>query len=58
MKFIWLESARNDLRAVERAMANRILLSLTDYGKFGVGDVKKLTGPWQGGFGFALAITV
>jgi hypothetical protein len=39
-------------------MANRILLSLTDYGKFGVGDVKKLTGPWQGGFGFALAITV
>ena len=50
MKFIWPESARNELRAVERQIAIRILHALTEYGDSGSGDVRTLTGEWQGHF--------
>jgi len=50
VKFIWPESARNELRAVERQTAIRILHALTEYGDSGAGDVKMLTGQWQGYF--------
>jgi mRNA-degrading endonuclease RelE of RelBE toxin-antitoxin system len=47
MKFIWPESARAELRAVDRDAAGRILRALTQYGESGAGDVKALTGQWQ-----------
>ena len=50
MKFIWPESARAELRAVDRESAIRILLALTKYGESGAGDIKALTGKWQGHF--------
>ena len=43
MKFSWPESARNELRVVERQTAIRLLHVLTEYGDSGVGDVKMLT---------------
>ena len=39
MKFIWPESARAELRAVDRESAIRILLALTKYGESGAGDI-------------------
>ncbi|MBK5294809.1 MAG: type II toxin-antitoxin system RelE/ParE family toxin [Acidobacteriia bacterium] len=48
MKFLWPESARAELRAVERETAIRILWALTRYGDTGEGDVKRLAGEWQG----------
>ncbi|MGD0134636.1 MAG: type II toxin-antitoxin system RelE/ParE family toxin [Bryobacteraceae bacterium] len=50
MRFIWPESARNELRAVDRQTAIRILHALTEYGDSGVGDVRALAGAWQGNF--------
>lgn len=50
MKFVWPESARNELRAIERQSAIRILRALTEYGDSGNGDVKMLTGEWRGYF--------
>jgi mRNA interferase RelE/StbE len=50
VKFTWPESARNDLRAVDRQTAIRILHALTEYAESGAGDIKMLTGPWQGYF--------
>lgn len=50
MRFIWPESARTELRAVDRESAMRILLALTRYGESGVGDVKALSGGWDGYF--------
>lgn len=50
MKFTWPESARNELRALDRQTAIRILHALTEYGDSGTGDVKMLTGHWQGHF--------
>lgn len=50
MKFIWPESARNELQAIERQSAIRILHALTEYGDSGNGDVKMLTGEWRGYF--------
>ena len=50
MRFIWPESARNELRAVDRQTAIRILHVLTEYGDSGVGDVRALAGAWQGNF--------
>jgi hypothetical protein len=58
VKFTWPESARNQLRAVERQTAIRILHALTEYGDSGAGDVRALAGEWQGTFDFELAITV
>jgi mRNA-degrading endonuclease RelE of RelBE toxin-antitoxin system len=48
MRFIWPESARAELRAIDRETAIRILRALTQYGESGGGDVKALTGQWQG----------
>jgi mRNA-degrading endonuclease RelE of RelBE toxin-antitoxin system len=42
-RFVWQPAARADLRRIERETAMRILLALTQYGKTGEGDVKKLT---------------
>jgi mRNA interferase RelE/StbE len=50
VKFIWLESARNELRAVDRQTAIRVLHALTEYGDSGAGDVRMLSGQWQGHF--------
>ena len=46
MKFIWPESARTELRGIDREMAMRILLGLTKYGDSGEGGVKALEGDW------------
>ena len=48
MKFIWPESARAELRAVDREAAIRIPHALTKYGDSGEGDVTALAGQWQG----------
>jgi mRNA-degrading endonuclease RelE of RelBE toxin-antitoxin system len=50
MTFIWPESARAELRAIERETAIRILRALDRYGDSGEGDVRALTGQWQGYF--------
>jgi mRNA interferase RelE/StbE len=50
MKFIWPESARSELRAVDQENAMRILRALTRYGESGEGDIKALSGEWDGNF--------
>jgi len=50
MRFIWPESSRAELRAIDREAATRILLALTEYGESGGGDVRALAGQWQGHF--------
>jgi mRNA interferase RelE/StbE len=50
MKFIWPESARSELRAVDEESALRILRALTRYGESGEGDIKALSGEWDGYF--------
>jgi mRNA interferase RelE/StbE len=48
VNFIWPESARSELRAVDRENAMRILLALTRYAESGEGDIKALSGDWDG----------
>ena len=48
MKFVWPESGRAELRTVDRETVLRILHVLAIYGKSGEGDVKALSGEWQG----------
>ena len=48
MNFTWPDSARADLRAIDREIALRILHGLTEYGESGKGDLKALAGQWQG----------
>ena len=50
MKFIWPESARAELRAIDREIAIRILHALTEYRESGAGDVKALAGEWRATF--------
>jgi mRNA interferase RelE/StbE len=50
MKFAWPESARSELRGVDRESAMRILIALTRYGESGEGDIKALSGEWDGYF--------
>ena len=50
MKFIWPESARSELRGVDQESAMRILVALTRYGESGEGDIKALSGEWDGTF--------
>ena len=50
MKFAWSESARSELRGVDRESAMRILIALTRYGESGEGDIKALSGEWDGYF--------
>jgi mRNA-degrading endonuclease RelE of RelBE toxin-antitoxin system len=47
VNFIWPESARSELRAVDRENAMRIL-ALTRYAESGEGDIKALSGEWDG----------
>jgi len=41
--FVWEPAARADLRRIDRETARRILLAITEFGKSGHGDVKRLT---------------
>jgi mRNA-degrading endonuclease RelE of RelBE toxin-antitoxin system len=50
MKFIWPDSSRAELRAIDREAAIRILHELTQYAESGDGDVKALAGEWHGYF--------
>jgi mRNA interferase RelE/StbE len=42
-QFVWEPAARADLRRIDRDTARRILLSVTEFGRTGHGDAKKLT---------------
>jgi mRNA-degrading endonuclease RelE of RelBE toxin-antitoxin system len=48
VNFIWLEFARSELRAVDCENAMRIPLALTRYAESGAGDIKALSGEWDG----------
>jgi mRNA-degrading endonuclease RelE of RelBE toxin-antitoxin system len=48
MKSAWPESARSELRDVDRESAMRILIALTRYSESGEGDIKALSGEWDG----------
>jgi mRNA interferase RelE/StbE len=48
MKFVWPESARSELRAIDRETAVRILRALIRYADSGEGDIKALAGRWRG----------
>jgi mRNA interferase RelE/StbE len=50
MRFVWPESVRAELRGIDRDSAMRILVALTNYGESGVGDIKTLSGEWDGYF--------
>jgi mRNA interferase RelE/StbE len=50
MRFVWPESARSELRGLDRESAMRILIALTRYGDSGEGDIKALSGEWDGYF--------
>jgi len=50
MRFVWPESVRGELRGIDRESAMRILLALTRYGESGDGDIKALSGEWDGCF--------
>ena len=50
MKFVWPSSARAELRAIDREAAVQILHALTRYADTGQGDLKALSGPWEGCF--------
>jgi mRNA-degrading endonuclease RelE of RelBE toxin-antitoxin system len=47
MKFVWPDSVRADLRAVDRVTAIRILHALTEFGESGNGDIKPLVAEWS-----------
>jgi mRNA-degrading endonuclease RelE of RelBE toxin-antitoxin system len=48
MNFVWPESARSELRAIDREIAIRILNALARYGDSGQGDINALGGEWLG----------
>jgi mRNA interferase RelE/StbE len=50
MRFVWPDSARSELRAIDRETATRILQGLTEYFESGKGDLNALGGEWQGYF--------
>jgi mRNA-degrading endonuclease RelE of RelBE toxin-antitoxin system len=50
MKFIWPDSARAELHAIDHEAAVRILRALTLYARTGEGDLKALSGRWEGCF--------
>ncbi len=50
MKFIWAESARAEVRAIDREAAIRILHALAEYGNSGASDIKAQACQWQGLF--------
>jgi len=44
MRFIWPDSARSDMRAIDRQIAIRILHGCTEFGESRKGDLKALAG--------------
>ena len=48
MRFVWPDSARAELRAIDRDTAVRILEALTRYAETGEGSVRALSGDLQG----------
>ncbi len=44
MRFVWPESARSELRDVDRESAVRVLIALTRYSESGEGDIKAFQG--------------
>jgi mRNA interferase RelE/StbE len=50
VRFAWPESAHAELRGIDRVSAMRILTALAHYGESGVGDIKALSGEWDGYF--------
>jgi mRNA-degrading endonuclease RelE of RelBE toxin-antitoxin system len=50
MKFVWPESVRAELRGIDRESAMRILIALSHYGESGAGNIKALSGKWDGYF--------
>jgi mRNA interferase RelE/StbE len=42
-QFVWEPAARADLRRIDRDTARRILMAVTEFGRLGHGDAKKLT---------------
>lgn len=50
MKFVWPESVRAELRGIDRESAMRILIALMHYGESSAGDIKALSGEWDGYF--------
>jgi mRNA-degrading endonuclease RelE of RelBE toxin-antitoxin system len=50
MKFMWPESARAEVRGIDRDTAIRILLAPAKYGDSREGDVKALVDKWLGYF--------
>jgi hypothetical protein len=57
MRFIWPDSARSEVRAIDRGTAGRILHGLTEYFESGKGDIKALAREWQGYFRLELRTT-
>ena len=55
MRFVWPHAARAELRAIDRETAVRILHALTAYAESGTGDIKALTGEWQGHYSLRVA---
>ena len=46
-RIVWTESAKADVRALDRPTAMRILSALDRFAESGVGDVKALQGEWE-----------
>jgi len=46
----WLEEARADIRALDRAIAMRIFEGILHFARIGAGDVKRLHGDMAGSF--------
>lgn len=50
MRFVWPDSARSELRAIDRETTSRILRGPTEYFESGKGDLRALAGEWRGYF--------
>jgi mRNA-degrading endonuclease RelE of RelBE toxin-antitoxin system len=48
VEFVWSSQAREQLRALDRDTAMRLLLALTRYAETGEGDIKSLRGEFIG----------
>lgn len=50
MRFPFTPEAQAQLRAIDRAVALRILKSIAHFGETGSGDVEPMRGEWQGSY--------
>lgn len=48
MRFAFTPEARAQLRAIDRAVALRVLKSIAHFGETGTGDVEPMHGEWHG----------